>query len=51
MRPFTAFEQENVRFLVNLNVRFTQVEITRQEYLGRYGPHAGLFLRRGHPQL
>ena len=28
MRPFTAFEQENLKFLVNHNVKFTQVEIT-----------------------
>jgi len=29
MRPFTAFEQENLKFLVNHNVKFTQVEITQ----------------------
>lgn len=28
MRPFTAFEQKNMKFLVNHNVKFTQVEIT-----------------------
>lgn len=28
MRPFTAFEQNNLKFLVNHNVKFTQVEIT-----------------------
>ena len=28
MRSFTAFEQRNLKFLVNHNVRFTQVEIT-----------------------
>lgn len=28
MRPFTAFEQKNLEFLVNHNVKFTQVEIT-----------------------
>lgn len=28
MRPFTAFEQDNLKFLVNHNVKFTQVEIT-----------------------
>lgn len=28
MRPFTAFEQANLKFLVNHNVKFTQVEIT-----------------------
>lgn len=28
MRPFNSFEQNNLRFLVNHNVKFTQVEIT-----------------------
>ena len=28
MRPLTAFEQYNIKFLVNHNVRFTQVETT-----------------------
>ncbi|MGM9796395.1 MAG: MvaI/BcnI family restriction endonuclease [Parabacteroides sp.] len=28
MRPFTTFEQENLKFLVNHNVKFTQVEVT-----------------------
>ena len=28
MRPFNAFEQNNLKFLVNHNVKFTQVEIT-----------------------
>lgn len=28
MRAFTAFEQKNLKFLVNHNVKFTQVEIT-----------------------
>ena len=28
MRPFTAFEQNNLKFLVNHNIEFTQVEIT-----------------------
>ncbi len=28
MRPFSAFERENLKFLVNHNVKFTQVEIT-----------------------
>lgn len=28
MRPFTAFEQENLKFLVNHNVKFTQFQIT-----------------------
>ncbi len=28
MRPFNAFEQKNLKFLVNHNVMFTQVEIT-----------------------
>lgn len=29
MRPFTAFERKNMEFLVDHNVRFTQVEITQ----------------------
>ncbi len=29
MRSFTAFEQTNLKFLVNHNVKFTQVEITQ----------------------
>ena len=28
MRPFTEFEQKNLKFLVNHNIKFTQVEIT-----------------------
>ena len=28
MRPFTAFEQKNLKFLVNHNIKFTQVEVT-----------------------
>lgn len=28
MRPFTAFEHENLKFLVNHNVQFTHVEVT-----------------------
>lgn len=28
MRPFNSFEQENIKFLVNHNVKFTQVEVT-----------------------
>lgn len=28
MRPFNSFEQKNLRFLVNHNVKFTQVEVT-----------------------
>jgi hypothetical protein len=28
MRTFTAFEQENLKFLVNHNVKFTQVQVT-----------------------
>lgn len=28
MRPFNSFEQKNIKFLVNHNVKFTQVEIT-----------------------
>jgi len=28
MRPFNAFEQQNLKFLVNHNIKFTQVEVT-----------------------
>lgn len=28
MRAFTPFEQENIKFLVNHNIKFTQVEVT-----------------------
>lgn len=28
MRPFTLFEQKNLKFLINHNVKFTQVEVT-----------------------
>jgi len=28
MRPFNAFEQKNLKFLVNHNIKFTQVEVT-----------------------
>jgi len=51
MRPFTAFEQENVRFLVNLNVRFTQVEITptglAKSILDATAPMRAYFLEEG----
>lgn len=51
MRPFTAFEQENVRFLVNLNVRFTQVEITptglAKSILDATAPMRTYFLEEG----
>ncbi len=51
MRPFTAFEQENVRFLVNLNVRFTQVEITPtglfKSILDATAPMRAYFLEEG----
>ena len=29
MRPFNEFEQKNLKFLVNHNVKFTQVEVTK----------------------
>ena len=51
MRPFTAFEQENVRFLVNLNVRFTQVKITptglSKSILDATAPMRAYFLEEG----
>lgn len=29
MRPFTPFEKRNMEYLVNKNIKFTQVQITR----------------------
>ena len=51
MRPFTAFEQENLKFLVNHNVKFTQVEITpiglRQGILDSTAPMRTYFIEEG----
>ena len=51
MRSFTAFEQENLRFLVNHNVEFTQVEITptglSKGILDSTAPMRAYFLEHG----
>jgi len=51
MRPFTAFEQRNIKFLVNHNIEFTQVEITptglRKSILDSTAPMRAFFLERG----
>ena len=51
MRPFTAFEQENLKFLVNHNVKFTQVEITpiglRKGILDSTAPMRTYFIEEG----
>ena len=51
MRPFTAFEQENLKFLVNHNVKFTQFEITpiglRKGILDSTAPMRTYFIEEG----
>ncbi len=51
MRPFTAFEQKNLKFLVNHNVKFTQVEITStglgKGILDSTAPMRAYFLENG----
>ena len=51
MRPFTAFEQKNLKFLVNHNVKFTQVEITStglgKGILDATAPMRAYFLENG----
>lgn len=51
MRTFTAFEQQNIKFLVNHNVRFTQVEITHtglgKGILDATAPMRAYFLENG----
>ena len=51
MRPFTAFEQKNLKFLVNHNVKFTQVEITptglSKGILDATAPMRAYFLEEG----
>ena len=51
MRPFTAFEQKNLEFLVNHNVKFTQVEITptglSKGILDSTAPMRAYFLENG----
>lgn len=51
MRPFTAFEQKNLKFLVNHNIEFTQVEITPtglgKGILDSTAPMRAYFLEKG----
>lgn len=51
MRPFNAFEQKNLKFLVNHNVKFTQVEITptglSKGILDSTAPMRSYFLENG----
>ena len=51
MRPFTEFEQNNLKFLVNQNVKFTQVEITptglKKGILDSTAPMRAYFLEEG----
>lgn len=51
MRQFTAFEQKNLKFLVNHNVKFTQVEITPvgldKSILDATAPMRAYFLENG----
>lgn len=51
MRPFNAFEQKNLRFLVNHNIKFTQVEVTptglAKSILDATAPMRAYFLESG----
>jgi hypothetical protein len=51
MRAFTAFEEKNLKFLVNHNVKFTQVEITStglsKGILDSTAPMRAYFLEKG----
>lgn len=51
MRPYTAFEQKNLKFLINHNVKFTQVEITPtglgKGILDSTAPMRSFFLENG----
>lgn len=51
MRPFNEFEQKNLKFLVNHNVKFTQVEITatglKKSILDSTVPMRTYFLENG----
>lgn len=51
MRPFTDFEQKNLKFLVNHNVKFTQVEVTptglEKSILDATAPMRVYFLEEG----
>ena len=51
MRPFNEFEQKNLKFLVNHNVKFTQVEVTatglKKSILDSTVPMRAYFLENG----
>lgn len=51
MRPFNEFEQKNLKFLVNHNVKFTQVEVTatglKKSILDSTVPMRAYFLEHG----
>lgn len=51
MRPFTDFEQRNLKFLVNHNVKFTQVEVTptglEKSILDATAPMRAYFVEEG----
>ena len=51
MRPFNKFEQKNLKFLVNHNVKFTQVEVTdtglKKSILDSTVPMRAYFLENG----
>ncbi|MGM9695215.1 MAG: hypothetical protein ACI3YC_09435, partial [Alloprevotella sp.] len=51
MRQFNSFEQKNLKFLVNHNIKFTQVEITptglRKSILDSTAPMRAYFLENG----
>jgi len=51
MRPFNAFEQRNLRYLVNLGLKFTQVEITstglKKSILDATAPMRTFFVEEG----
>lgn len=51
MRPFTDFEQRNIKFLINHNVNFTQVESTdtglKKSILDATAPMRAFFLEEG----
>lgn len=51
MRPFNSFEQKNLKFLVNHNVKFTQVEVTqtglKKSILDSTVPMRAYFLENG----
>lgn len=50
MRPFNEFEQRNQKFLVNHNVKFTQVEVTatglKKSILDSTAPMRAYFIER-----